>query len=508
VSVTLWLPLLACRLPAPENHEPAAGRGELQTDDVVVFAQVGIGTDPPASEQVRIQNVGSGPLSVMAPRVEGDDAFAVAGEAVVLGPSGSYEYAVVFDPQTPFAHEAKLMLESDALGFDVAEVALHGEGVAPVIDVDPTALAMGEPNLGCAVVESLEVQNTGNDTLVVVPSLVGSPELALVNGGETEEIAPGDAASIQVSYEAVDEKADTATLTLDSSDPIRPLTEIEVTGAGAFVATQSDWFEGVVPAVDVVLVVDNSGSMLHEQAELADNIGAFIDALTSSGVDYRIGVITTDTATFADAVVTNATTDPAAVLADQIAGLGTDGAGTTRALEMLYNCVAPGGDCSEDAGFLRPEALLDAMVVADHADESALTPEAYVDYLWTLKSDPALVRFGVIAGAIPVPTCVTCASAGFGLDEAVELTDGNYLDICGNWEGHLAVLGSSAVPASWRLELSQTPVIDTIEVFVDGAPIAAGNWSYAANAIEFDLAALPPPTAKIEVRYTIATTCG
>lgn len=46
--------------------------------------------------------------------------------------------------------------------------------------------------------------------------------------------------------------------------------------------------------VDVLLVVDNSGSMGEEQANLAANFGPFIEQLESAGADFRIGITTTD----------------------------------------------------------------------------------------------------------------------------------------------------------------------------------------------------------------------
>jgi hypothetical protein len=46
--------------------------------------------------------------------------------------------------------------------------------------------------------------------------------------------------------------------------------------------------------VDVLLVLDNSGSMGEEQANLAANFGPFIDRLEAAGADYRIGITTTD----------------------------------------------------------------------------------------------------------------------------------------------------------------------------------------------------------------------
>lgn len=46
--------------------------------------------------------------------------------------------------------------------------------------------------------------------------------------------------------------------------------------------------------VDVLLIVDNSGSMGEEQAKLAQNFSAFVGVLEDNGADYRIAVTTTD----------------------------------------------------------------------------------------------------------------------------------------------------------------------------------------------------------------------
>ena len=52
---------------------------------------------------------------------------------------------------------------------------------------------------------------------------------------------------------------------------------------------------GVGPsAVDVLFVIDNSGSMGEEQAALSASIDGFVAALDGSGLNYRIGVTTTD----------------------------------------------------------------------------------------------------------------------------------------------------------------------------------------------------------------------
>ncbi len=46
--------------------------------------------------------------------------------------------------------------------------------------------------------------------------------------------------------------------------------------------------------VDVLFVVDNSGSMIHEQKNLAQNFPKFITKLEQAKLNYRVGVISTD----------------------------------------------------------------------------------------------------------------------------------------------------------------------------------------------------------------------
>jgi len=46
--------------------------------------------------------------------------------------------------------------------------------------------------------------------------------------------------------------------------------------------------------VDILWIVDNSGSMCEEQAQLRQNFDLFIDQIIEIGVDFRLAVITTD----------------------------------------------------------------------------------------------------------------------------------------------------------------------------------------------------------------------
>ncbi len=173
-----------------------------------------------------------------------------------------------------------------------------------------------------------------------------------------------------------------------------------------------------------------------------------------------------------------------------------------------------GEDCSADAGFLRDDAMFDVIVVSDQPDQSALTPDTYVDYFWALKGDPGLVRINAIAGTVPgPPSCGTCSSPGYGYDEAVELTSGRFLDVCASdWTAAMVALAEDSFENVRRLLLTSVPVADTIEVDVNGVPVEKG-WTYIGDygvwpyAVWFDLDSLPAVGSAIEVRYPAEPAC-
>jgi hypothetical protein len=97
------------------------------------------------------------------------------------------------------------------------------------------------------------------------------------------------------------EEATDATSDDGASGPVDPTGDVEPTGGGSS-DTDGDTDGGPgmpVPAgreVDILFVIDNSGSMAEEQAKLALAIPSLVGVLESAGsaVDYRIGVTTTD----------------------------------------------------------------------------------------------------------------------------------------------------------------------------------------------------------------------
>jgi hypothetical protein len=146
--------------------------------------------------------------------------------------------------------------------------------------------------------------------------------------------------------------------------------------------------------LDVLFVVDNSGSMEDNQEKLGDHIGGFVLRLASFGLGWRgglhVGVVTTDdyganqpedcqsigslvtSTTFADCGPWGErryVTDEDDVMSDVpcAAAVGTNGANNEQPMMAIFEAIGgyhgrPGG-CNE--GFHRPESGLLLVLVTD-----------------------------------------------------------------------------------------------------------------------------------------------
>src|SRR5690606_20178496 len=157
--------------------------------------------------------------------------------------------------------------------------------------------------------------------------------------------------------------------------------------------------------VDVLWVVDDSGSMYDEQVALSTNFPTFFEFFDGSGLDYHIGVVSTDM----DASrrrgklvdvdgerFIHVDTPDAARVFDGMAMLGTRGSATEKGLDAAW--VALEAERNEaNEGFLRPDSSVHVIVVSDESDFSTqVTPEELGSYMVGLRADPDQVTFSSI----------------------------------------------------------------------------------------------------------------
>lgn len=342
-------------------------------------------------------------------------------------------------------------------------------------------------------------------------------------------------------YEPGDLGEDECELVLISDANNAPQFRVPLRGEGVADRRQTDIFEQTSGrTVDVLFVVDNSGSMSEEQQSLQRNFGDFIRGAEQFQNDYQLGIITTDMMAERDKgrlrgnprIMTRGP-QVEAQFRDAV-NVGTNGAGDELGLEAARralsdplafdtgvacnadaDCVMPdtcvGGTCGgHNRGFLREDAALEVIFVSDEDDHSQGTLNFYVDFLKNIKGFRNEARFhaSAIVGA-QGGRSAACqgaggdAAPGHRYVEVAQRTNGRVLSICDdNFGPNLRDLGNQAFGLQAEFFLSRPAVRQTVEVRVDGVRQNAG-WFYdeESNSVVFEEGSVPQPMQTIQVDY-------
>jgi hypothetical protein len=138
----------------------------------------------------------------------------------------------------------------------------------------------------------------------------------------------------------------------------------------------------VVPKVDILFVVDDSGSMREAQVRLAENMSLFTQAMEKNKyLDYHIGVISTS---FGGGYreksgrlqgqpnfVTRSSLSGLRSLESSIIGLGLLGNGTESFFDPVFAAIDP--EQNLNPGFMRSDAFFILIFITDTKDQSQVT---------------------------------------------------------------------------------------------------------------------------------------
>jgi len=509
-----------------DDVEPAPrvdARIEVRSADpdaphTVDFGQVPAGST--AQAPVTVTNVGTDTLQIQDLRVT-HPAFALVEPPeglTLLAPEGSVELTVTYSPGGDESLVSQLIVASNDRVDGEVEVTLRAEGLAPAISITPESFDFGNPVIGCNSSVDIEIANVGRAPLVLgtidFEDLAGTEELtAEMPAMGTGVLAPGaPPVIVRVHYTPSDAQPDNGVLSVTSNDPSREVARSEQFGIAHSGDSFTDRFaQDGSNETDILFVVDNSGSMGQEQTSLAVNFSSFVQIVEALDVDYRLGVTSTDPATCAalsgsTPIVTPTTPDPTSTFASNV-DLGTSGAG----IEEGLICGQMALDNPANDQFLRDIAGLRVMFVSDENDFSPGDVATYVQYYQSLKDRPEDAILSDISGGIG-----GCSGPG-GLAytgaryvAASVATGGISASICdANWVATLSSLAWLSASVADTFELSEPPVVDSIEVRINGANIYVG-WTYdtALQAIRFDASHVPENGDEIEVEYAVRGECG
>lgn len=259
------------------------------------------------------------------------------------------------------------------------------------------------------------------------------------------------------------------------------------------------------PMVDILFVIDNSGSMLSHQVNLARQVLQFTSKITQNLLlDYHIGVLTSSmrnrgghligTPPWVDRMTANGDV----ILASRMQP-GTNGDYDERFFEPIAAALSAPLVDGINAGFYRPEAFLAVVFITDTGIDGPLSPREAFDFLLNLKKGDAS-RLAAYAALVPPNNpsqCQTDSEWGSGgiqrfmefLDYFSDFSGGpNYFDLCSPTFGEdLAKIGADLESRiEMFIPLKEFPVLSTMKVYYGRQMIPQHEyygWSYNADRV-------------------------
>jgi hypothetical protein len=369
------------------------------------------------------------------------------------------------------------------------------EGGQGALVFEPTSLDFGDVTIGAVATAELTLSSQGEGAATLASLALEGGDFALLDAPSLPlEIAPEGPLTLTVAYEPGDEGMHGGVLI---ATPKRgEVVTAALMGSGAAPGWIEDPFELNNPPVDLLFLADQSGSMADDNASLAATFSVFIRALEAVTNDWRILVVNDDDGCARSGVLTPATPGYEDLFQADIRSGG--GAWTEALLTLAARALenTDPGDCNE--GFLRDEALLHVITTSDEPEQSVEPWSSYVAAVQAAKPHRQQARISAVAG--DYPGGCGGASAGAGYYEAVQATEGVFLSVCDPWTDNVELLAEASA-WQWRLDLSATPVVETIQLWVDGDERSEG-WHYdpELEAVLFDTG-FPKPGRSVVVGY-------
>lgn len=460
--------------------------------------------------------------------------------------------------------------------------------VEPSVDIIPPELDFGLVTLDCGSPERrTTIYNTGS-----LPLKVGQPVVdpatnpptfsvtATSNPGDSPTndtsgwpftLEPGESMAVSVRYFARELGLQTGLMIIptfeeeNGSQVDGPPLTVPLQGEGTLDREQTDIFDQARdPTVDVLFVIDDSGSMGDDQALLGQNFPQFFTSSNVDDADYHIAVTTTlsvgpncvdlNGSTCADddmsgtytscsdggeRFLTPTSPDPEGQFECNInvsTPRGTPGisdcpgcfprrpgSSAESGLRAAYNFLSPPkiNDPAFNGGFMRDNAKLHVIIVSDEPDQSRGGTDLYIDFFQNLKGfrNSSLVAVSAIALAdnerCPQDPDGNVGSARY--EEVVSALNGRFQSFCEqDWSGSMRALGLDSLGLQVEFFLTRAATAETLEVCVRNgsttvactpatqvAGPGANGYFYddVNNSIVFNPGSVPPRGSRVEAHY-------
>ncbi len=263
--------------------------------------------------------------------------------------------------------------------------------------------------------------------------------------------------------------------------------------------------------LDIMIVVDSSGSMSQEQANLSTKLNPLLSYVSNS--DWRIAVNTTDPAAGCmRSIINKGDANYEQAFANAVTP-GINGSGNERGILQAVNGLK--GDCLSTP-WLRPNSTVAVLIVSDEDNCSAgndcgAQPYAsgsyLTDYLASIRTVGTNARvYGLVWHASQTQAqCSTAAYKANIYSSVIDATSGTWGSICASdYSQTLASISQNiSVILKSQFALTHAPVPGSANVTVNGQVVSSG-YTITGNILQF----ATPPTqgATIAVSYLHSAT--
>ena len=313
--------------------------------------------------------------------------------------------------------------------------------------------------------------------------------------------------------------------------------------------------------VDILWIVDSSGSMAAEQDYLGTNFGAMINALLQNQSSFQTAVTTTDICQNVDpstlpldqrycpvdgggsaathlqgqfiqtsgnpAVLGNFTPNLMNVFSSYT-HVGVNGSGFEHGLKAAQLAVQK-TLTGANANLIRPDAFLSVIVVSDEDDNGIVlsqtdpysgenfwnlgltrfkfTDDDFIAYIKSVKGIGNFAVSGIVGtrnadGSLCTAPSGQAAQEGTQYIKAAQKTGGTIQSICStNWNTSLTNIGSDMGAQSNQFVLNANPINGSIRVTVNGAVETHFSYTSGNNAIRFDVGHVPVDGDQVNVQF-------
>ncbi|MFT6630371.1 MAG: hypothetical protein ACJAS4_000307 [Bacteriovoracaceae bacterium] len=261
--------------------------------------------------------------------------------------------------------------------------------------------------------------------------------------------------------------------------------------------------------LDILWVIDDSGSMADEQQALGANFEAFIKEFVNKGIDFQMAVTTTDTSrgragkVYKDSME-RLTSDKLKEDKNQfmedfanLVKVGTRGSGYEKGIQA--------SEVFSDRfsnSWMRKDAYFTIVYMSDEEDQSSKSVPDHLKQIQKWKDNNGLIKAFSIVDMVKTRKSGGISRGYERYNEITTLTGGKVASIKSDFHSTLLEMGEQIADLTEQFPLSKKPYDSAnIEIYVDGVLDSAWSYDSSSNSVKFDAYSIPAAGAKIEIRY-------